>query len=195
MKRKTRVKSVVLTDENVVNKIYLIRSKRVMLDSDLADLYGVETKVLNQAVKRNYARFPEDFMFSLKVKEWKSLRSQIVTSNEIPEEVIRGGRRTLPVVFTEQGVAMLSSILKSNTAIKVNIQIIRIFTRMRELLLTNKGILLRMEQLEKRILKHGYSLKTQEKEIQYIFSILKELINPPVKPRKRIGFKGDNESV
>ncbi len=192
MKTKTRGKSVSVTDENVVNKIYLIRNKRVMLDSDLAELYGVETRVLNQAVKRNLARFPDDFMFVLKVREWQSLRSQFVTSNENEDELSRGGRRFSPTVFTEQGVAMLSSILKSNTAIKVNIQIIRIFTRMRELLLTNKGILLRMEQLEKKMLRHGYTQKNQQKEIQYIFSILKELIHPQVKPIKRMGFKGDD---
>ncbi|MEI7512425.1 MAG: ORF6N domain-containing protein [Candidatus Uhrbacteria bacterium] len=116
--------------ERIENRIFIIRGKKVMLDRDIAELYGVETKVLNQAVKRNIERFPEDFMFELSLNEAESLRSQFVTSN-----IGRGGARYLPVVFTEQGVAMLSSVLKSKRAIQVNIQIIRTFTKLREMVL------------------------------------------------------------
>ena len=126
-----------IADENIIDKIYHIRSKKVMLDRDLAELYGVGTKVFNQAVKRNPKRFPSDFMFQLTKKEYDSLRSQIVT--------LENGRgkhsKYIPYVFTEQGVAMLSGVLNSNQAISVNVQIMRIFTRMRELLVTHKDIL------------------------------------------------------
>lgn len=172
-----------ITDEKIIDKIYLIRGKKIMIDSDLAELYDVETKVLNQAVKRNINRFPEDFMFRLSTEEYNSLKSQIVTSNQ------RGGRRYLPLVFTEQGVAMLSSVLKSETAIYVNIQIIRVFTRMRELLLSNKEILLKLEKIEKKLLKQNAVQQKHEEEIQSVFEVLKELINTPQTPRKRIGYK------
>ncbi len=146
-----------------------------MLDRDLAELYGVETRVLNQAARRNEKRFPDDFMFQLTVEELKNLKSQNVISSW-------GGIRKLPLAFTEQGVAMLSSVLNSETAIEVNIQIIRIFSRIRELLLTHKDILLKLEQLERKVEGH-------DREIQLIFTALKKLINPPQKPRPRIGFK------
>jgi len=165
----------IITSEVIISKIYLIRNQKVMIDSDLAELYGVDTKVLNQAVKRNIERFPEDFMIQLTSQEFENLKSQIVTSSW-------GGRRTLPYVFTEQGVAMLSSVLKSETAILVNIQIIRIFTKMREIILTNKEIIKTLEQIEKKIVSH-------DNDIQIIFNYLRELINPPEKPRKEIGFK------
>jgi len=118
-------KKLAIPDEVIMNKIYLIRGQKVMLDSDLAELYNVRTKVLNQAVKRNFRRFPADFMFQLLEKEYENLRSQYVTSSW-------GGRRGYPFVFTEQGVAMLSSVLNSERAILVNIHIIRVFTRMRD---------------------------------------------------------------
>lgn len=175
-------KVIGITDEHVVNKIYLVKGKRVMLDSDLAILYDVGTKVLNQAVKRNISRFPEDFMFQLSETEWQNLKSQFVTSSW-------GGRRTLPFAFTEQGVAMLSSVLGSETAIHVNIQIIRVFTRMREMLLSNKSILVKIEQIEKKMLKQDITQKKQEDEIREIFEVLKELIRPATVPRKRIGFR------
>jgi hypothetical protein len=139
-------KSVMIPDELLMNKIYLIRGQKVMLDRDLAELYGVATKVFNQAVKRNAERFPKDFMFRLKMKEWAFLRSQIVTS-----KTGSGGARYLPLAFTEQDVAMLSSVLNSETAIRVNIRIIRIFTKMRELLLTHKDILLQLEKMESKL--------------------------------------------
>src|SRR5688500_9219114 len=141
-------KNLILADETVISKIYLIRGKKVMLDRDLAELYGVLTKNLNKAVKRNLDRFPEDFMFQLSKKETDDLRFQFGTSKSE-----HGGARYSPYVFTEQGVAMLSSVLNSKQAIAVNIQIIRVFTRMRELLLTHKDILAKLEHLERKLLK------------------------------------------
>ena len=123
--------------------IYVIRDQKVMLDSDLADLYEVKTKVLNQAIKRNIARFPQDFMFQLTSEECDSLRSQIVTSKKG-----KGGRRYLPYVFTENGVAMLSSVLSSEKAIQINVSIMRIFTRLRSFLLLEKDLSDRVTKLE-----------------------------------------------
>ena len=160
---KKPLKEIAIADEMVMQKIYIIRDQKVMLDKDLAELYGVQTKVLKQAVKRNINRFPFDFMFLLNEKETTALRSQIVTSSW-------GGSRYLPMAFTEQGVAMLSSILNSEQAIKVNIQIIRVFTRMRELLLTHKDVLNKLELLEEKYLRH-------EMDIQTIFEYLKKLIS------------------
>ena len=122
-----------IVEQKILNKIYIIRGEKVMLDKDLAEMYGVETKTFNQSIKRNIERFPKDFMFALSEKEWVNLRSQIVTSSW-------GGARYKPNVFTEQGVAMLSSILNSKTAIEVNIRIIRVFTKMREYALTQKEL-------------------------------------------------------
>lgn len=154
-----------------------------MLDRDLADLYGVETRVLNQAVRRNKRRFPADFMFQLTLKELQIWKSQIVTSNK--ENL---GLRKLPLAFTEQGVAMLSSVLNSESAIKVNIQIIRIFTRMREFLLTQKDLLLKLEQLEKQVTKNS-------EDIHIIFTALKKLLIQPQEPCPRIGFRRANEKA
>ena len=131
-------KEVAIPEEVLMNKIYLTSGTKVMLDSDLAELYQVGTKRLNEQVKRNLGRFPEDFMFQLSKEQWENLKSQNATSSW-------GGRRTLPYVFTEQGVAMLSSVLNSNVAINVNIQIIRVFTKMREMLLTHRDLLFQME--------------------------------------------------
>jgi hypothetical protein len=154
-----------------------------MLDRDLAEMYGVDTKVFNQAVKRNIDSFPKDFMFTLIDKEWQNLRSQIVTSSW-------GGTRYKPNVFTEQGVAMLSSVLNSKTAIEVNIRIIRVFTKMRKYSLTHKEILLQLAKLEKQV-------KGNSKDIENIFAVLKELIEKDSKPapRNRIGFKHYDESL
>jgi hypothetical protein len=174
-----------LTDDLILTKIYLIRGQKVMLDKDLAELYNVETRVFNQAVKRNSNRFPDDFCFQLSEEEYKSLISQFVISNKTAG---RGGTRKLPYAFTEQGVAMLSSILNSELAIKVNIQIIRLFTRMREMLLTHKDILLKLEEMEKKIDAH-------DEDILLIFDYLKQLLNPPNQPRRRIGFKPDDEQT
>ena len=166
-------------DEVIVNKIYFIRGKKVMLDRDLAELYNVTTGILNQAVKRNIKRFPEDFMFQLEDQEVKILISQNVISSW-------GGTRRPPYVFTEQGVAMLSGILNSDVAIEVNIRIIRIFTKLREMLLTNTELLLKLEQLEKQVVQNS-------EDIQMIFSALKELLNPPAEPRTRVGFRRNGE--
>ncbi len=167
-----------VVEEKIINKIYLIRGMKVMLDFELSELYETETKQLKRQVRRNIERFPDDFMFELTSKEFSDLRSQFGTSSW-------GGSRYSPMAFTEQGVAMLSSVLNSNTAIKVNIQIIRVFTRMKEMLLTNKDILLKLEQLENKVSQH-------DENIQMIFEALKQLLNPPQEPRKRIGFKPDN---
>lgn len=154
------------------------------MDRDLAEMYGVETKRLNEQVKRNKKRFPKDFMFQLTEEELENWKSQFATSNK--EKM---GLRKPPNVFTEQGVAMLSSVLNSETAIEVNIQIIRIFTRLREALLANKDILLKMEQLENKILEQDKKFSKHEEEIQLIFEALKKLLSPPQVPRKAIGFK------
>jgi phage regulator Rha-like protein len=167
-------KKNILPDEVIINKIYLIRDQKVMLDKDLAEMYGIDTKVLKQAVKRNAERFPKDFMFTLTQKEFQHLRSQIVTSSW-------GGIRYLPTAFTEQGVAMLSGVLNSPVAVQVHIQIIRIFTKMKEMLLTNKDILLKLEKMEK-------DVKENKEDIAMIFEALKQLLNPPQPKRKMIGF-------
>ena len=172
----------ILPDETIINKIYIIRDKKVMLDRDLAELYGVDTRVLNQTVKRNLKRFPNDFMFQMTKEELEEWKSQIVISN-----VEKMGIRKLPLVFTEQGVAMLSSVLTSERAISVNIQIIRVFTRMRTMIESHKEILRKLEQLEKK------DLELDEK-VTLIFEYLKELEQTKTEEadsskRKRIGFK------
>jgi hypothetical protein len=177
-------KLITITDEEVVSKIYHVRGKKVMLDRDLAEMYRVETGQLKRQVRRNIARFPRDFMFEMSHDEFQNWRSQIGISNED-----KMGLRHAPFCFTEQGVAMLSSILKSKAAIEVNIQIIRIFTRIREVLLTHKDVLIKMEQLEKNMLKQDHKTSKHEEDIQRIFKVLKQLLNPPEEPRKLIGFK------
>jgi hypothetical protein len=168
-------------NEVIINKIYLIRGKKVMLDRDLSELYQVETKRLKEQVKRNIGRFPEDFMFELTKEEFENWRSQIATSHS--EKM---GLRYLPFAFTEQGVAMLSSVLNSERAIQMNIQIIRIFTKMKEMALMHSDILLKLESLEKQGSKHS-------QEIQAIFKALKQLVQTPKieEERVRIGFKKD----
>jgi hypothetical protein len=179
MVRKKSESEIVVTDESIISKIYLIRHQKVMLDSDLAELYGVEARVLNQAVKRNLIRFPKDFMFQLTKKEFENLKSQIVTSSW-------GGKRKLPNVFTEQGVSMLSGVLNSPVAIQVHIQIIRVFAKMKELLLSHKDILLKLEKLEK-------DVKENKQDIAMIFDALKQLLNPPPPKRRMIGFNRRDE--
>jgi hypothetical protein len=138
------MKEEIMDLKEIENMIYLIRGQKVMLDKDLAKLYEVETKVFNQAIKRNIQRFPEDFMFQLNFQEFTNLRSQIVTSS-----LDYGGRRYLPYVFTESGVAMLSSVLKSERAISVNISIMRIFIRLRSYLLLENSVEKKLDDLEK----------------------------------------------
>ena len=169
-------------EELIVRKIYLIRNRKVMLDSDLALLYGVTTGNLNKAVSRNISRFPEDFMFQLTKKEFEDLVFQIGRASW-------GGRRIAPKVFSEQGVAMLSSVLNSDRAISVNIQIIRVFTRMRELISDHKEILQKLVQIEQKDIE-------QDKKITLIFKYMKQLetarLNQEAfQERKRVGFKQD----
>ena len=168
-----------IPDEIVMNKIILIRGQKVMLDRDLATLYGVTTGNLNKAVSRNIDRFPDDFMFTLTKGEMNNLMFQNGISSW-------GGTRKLPRAFTEQGVAMLSGVLNSETAIRVHIQIIRVFAKMRELLLTHKDILLQLEKIEKKLTGH-------DEDIALIFEYLKKLLNPPQPPRQKIGFKRKEE--
>lgn len=166
-----------IPDEVVMSKIFLVRGQKVMLDIDLAELYQVETKRLNERVRRNRNRFPDDFSFQLSIEEWNSLRSQSATSNGR-----QGGRRYAPFAFTEHGVLMLSSVLNSDRAIHVNIQIMRIYTKLKEMIMDHKDILLKLERIEKKVAKHDESFKI-------VFSYLKELLNPQTEPMRAIGFK------
>ncbi|MFH1653586.1 MAG: ORF6N domain-containing protein [Pseudomonadota bacterium] len=163
----------------IEKKIYFIREHRVILDSDLAELYEVSVKILNQAIKRNKSRFPADFMFQLTKEEDQSLRSQFVTLN-----TGRGQhRKYLPYAFTEQGVAMLSSVLKSKRAIQVNIEIMRTFVKLRELISSHRGLAQKLNALEKH---YNYKFKI-------VFDAIHELMTPPTPKRRRIGFKVDDK--
>lgn len=154
----------IITQIAIESRIHLVRGMKVMLDSDLAELYEVETRILNQSIQRNRIRFPDDFMFQLTADEAELLRSQIVISNKG-----RGGRRYLPFVFTENGVAMLSSVLNSDRAILVNIQIMRAFTRIRNLVADNADLRKAIQQIERR-------LNTHDQQIQVAFAALKGLL-------------------
>jgi len=169
-------KIVVIPDEVAIKKILMIRGKKVMIDKDIAELYGVSTKRLNEQVKRNKKRFPEDFMFQLTQEE----KDEVVAICDHLKNLKFSA--SLPFVFTEHGAVMLASVLNSDRAIEVNIQIVRIFTQLQELLLTNKDILLKLEQLERKATDH-------DEDIRQIFGALKKLLNPPQIPRQRIGFK------
>jgi len=158
--------------ERVENRILTIRGHRVMLDADLAELYGVPTKRLNEAVRRNAARFPEDFMFQLTVDEAETLRSQFATSNG------RGGRRYIPYVFTELGVAMLSSVLNSERAVQVNIAIMRAFVRLRELAASHKDVLRRLDEMEQKY----------DRQFKVVFDAIRALMEPPKTTTRRIGY-------
>jgi phosphomevalonate kinase len=171
--------SILVDEQKILNRIYVIRNEKVMLDRDLAELYGIETRTLKQAVKRNIERFPKDFMFEMKVSEIDKMVSQ----NVIPSKSYFGGAS--PFCFTEQGVTMLSCILNSKTAIDVNLKVVRIFVKMREYALSNKEILMQLAKLEKEV-------RGNIKDIENIFAVLKELISnhaTPLKPRNKIGFK------
>ncbi len=168
--------------ENIIKqRILLIRGNRVMIDSELAQLYGVSTKVFNQAVKRNINRFPEDFMFQLSEGDIENLRSQFVTSSLDSDY---GGRRYLPYVFTEHGVAMLSSVLNSERAVAMNIFIIRTFIKIRELVVSNKELTLEIE-----IIKNNQ--KDQGKLIENIQSVVTQMIEKPIRQKGKIGFNKD----
>ena len=164
-------------DPTTVGKaIVELREERVILDRDLAALYQVEVKALNQAVKRNRERFPPDFMFELTAEETRALRSQFVTSKPG-----RGGRRYAPYAFTEQGVAMLSSVLRSDRAVQVNVEIMRAFVRLRRFLQTNVELARKLAALEKRY----------DARFRVVFDAIRELMDPPKRPRRRIGFGDD----
>ncbi len=181
----------------IQSRILALREQRVMLDADLAQLYGVETRVLVQAVKRNLARFPEDFMFQLSGEEWAALRSQSVISNTEG----RGGRRTAPYAFTEQGVAMLSTVLGSPRAIAVNIEIMRTFVRVRALAATHGDLAKRLAELEDKTealaMNHDTFSRNTRNQLKQVFDALRELMTPPDPPKRPIGFispedKGNN---
>ncbi len=176
--------SALIPDEVIMKKIYMFRGSKVMLDRDLADLYEIENKQLKRAVRRNISRFPEDFMFELSTEEFNNLRSQFDTSNW-------GGTRYVPMVFTEHGVIMLASVLNSERAIQVNIQIVRIFTRMREILASHKELLLKLEKIAHKLAEH-------DDQILVIFEYLKKLEQAKhqlmeQQNRKRLGFKRMDE--
>ncbi len=169
-------KEIIISDAVVINKIHVIRGEQVMLDNDLAELYGVETKYLKRQVRRNAERFPEDFMFELTKQEYDSLRSQIGT--------LKRGEHTkyLPYVFTEIGIPQLSTVLNSKRAIMVNLQIMRVFAKMRRILLTHKDLFLKLELMEKKLI-------GQDEKIELIFNYLKQFIHEQETPRKKIGYK------
>jgi phage regulator Rha-like protein len=173
MKDKTSIQNASLVPiERIQKCIYVIRGRKVILDSDLSGLYGVQTKVLLQAIKRNIERFPADFMFQLSASEFKILRSQIVTSSW-------GGRRYAPYAFTEQGVAMLSSVLRSRRAIEINIAIIRVFVRLRKILADNAALRKKLEE--------------HDEKIKYIFNVLGQMLQEEENPKKRIGYLTEME--
>ena len=171
--------SLIISEENISNKIYFFRNQKMMLDRDLAELYGIETKRLKEQVKRNISRFPDDFMFELSKEEFGNWRSQIATSNSD-----KMGLRYTPMAFTEHGVLMLSSILNSDKAIQTNIQIMRIFTKVRQMLLETTEIRLDIAQMQKKLVNH-------DKNIELVFSYLDEMTEKEnnVKPRTKIGYK------
>jgi len=168
--------AAIIPTERIERLILLIRGHKVMLDTDLAVLYGVETRVLVQAVKRNSNRFPADFMFQLSDEEANVLRSQIVISKNR-----RGGRRYLPYVFTEQGVAMLSSVLNSERAVEINIEIMRAFVRLRGMILSNKDLARKLDALE-------HKLESHDVHIRSLFEAIRQLMTPPEPTKRRIGF-------
>ena len=185
--------------ENLAQLVFWVRGEKVLLDADLAMLYGVETGALNRAVKRNIERFPADFMLQLTPEEWEDLKCQIGISSSpvaaakvkklgaIRSQVVtasaHGGRRAIPYAFTEQGVAMLSSVLHSQRAVEVNIAIMRTFVKLREIMATHKDLAIKIESLEAKYAGH-------DDEIQVIFKTIKKLLEPlPIPPKRRIGFK------
>jgi ORF6N domain-containing protein len=170
---------VLVMEQKILNRINVLRGEKIMLDRDLAELYGIETKVLKQAVKRNMKRFPKDFMFEMTVSEFKKWRGTAALN-----ESDKQGLRHAPFCFTEQGITMLSCILNSKTAIEVNVRVIRVFVKMREYALTHREILFQLAKLEKEV-------KGNSRDIENIFMVLKELIEKQRKPlpRNKIGFK------
>ncbi|WP_114789370.1 ORF6N domain-containing protein [Niabella yanshanensis] len=176
---------MLITDDLLLSKILQIRNQKVMIDRDLAEMYGVETRRLNEQVKRNTDRFPENFAFKLTEEEVELMVSQ----NAIPSRQILGG--SLPNAFTEHGVLMLANVLKSKKAIEVSLQIIDIFVRLREALMTNQDILLKPEQLDRKLIGIGHDVKMHDGEIETIFELIKEIMEEKMRPRpcNLIGFK------
>ncbi|MFL5873624.1 MAG: ORF6N domain-containing protein [Solirubrobacterales bacterium] len=177
----SRDSSELIAAPAIEGRIFVIRERQVMLDEDLADLYGVETKRLVQQVRRNLKRFPEDFMFQLDKAEVEALRSQIATSNNG-----RGGRRYAPYVFTEQGVAMLSGVLHSDRAIAVNIEIMRAFVELRRVATSYTALRERLDELERNMTAR---LNQHDEQIEQIFEVLHQLISPPQPPKHPVGFR------
>lgn len=187
---KDKESHVVILEERIEKKIYLIRGQKVMLDHDLAEIYEVETKQLVRAVKRNISRFPEDFMFRLSYPEVRNLKCQNGTSSLQADAIItnsaseslrfsaHGGARTLPYAFTEHGIVMLSSVLRSDRAVAVNIQIVRTFIRLRQLLASHVELAKQLTALENRY----------DAQFKVVFDAIRELMSPPPSPRRRIGF-------
>ncbi|MBU2567626.1 MAG: ORF6N domain-containing protein [Elusimicrobia bacterium] len=171
----------IIIQEIIEQKIFFIRGHRVMVDSDLAHIYGVTTTRLNQQVKRNLSRFPKDFMFQLTRDEFKNLMLQFATSNKG-----QGGRRKLPYVFTEHGAIMLASVLNTLIAVRSSIQVVRAFVKLREILSTHKELAHKLTELEQKIEKHDTEIKT-------IFEAIRQLMAPPTKPKRPIGFLGSHD--
>ena len=182
---KKELQALVL-EQKILNRIYVIRNEKVMLDRDLAELYGVETKRLKETVKRNKDRFPKDFMFEMTATEFKKWREN--TALNVAD---KQGLRYAPFCFTEQGVTMLSCILNSKTAIEVNLRVVRVFVKMREYALTHKEILMQLAKLEKEVSSNNRNTEKNSKDIENIFMVLKELLEKEAKPtpRNKIGFK------
>lgn len=179
-KKESRKPLVHISDETVINKILTIRGMKVMVDKDIADLYHVTTKRLNEQVKRNKQRFPEDFMFQLTAEE----KEEVVAKCEHLKNLRFSP--ALPYVFTEFGIMMLASVLNSDTAIQVNIQIVRVFAKIREMLITHKDILLKLEKIEKKLGEH-------DGQIGIVFEHVRSLINTPPPPRRKIGFRRSDD--
>lgn len=170
--------NALIPTERIEQRILLIRGEKVILDADLAALYSVETKILNQAVKRNLARFPDDFMFQLTAEEFSNLRSQSVTSSW-------GGRRTPPYAFTEQGIAMLSSVLRSDRAVMVNVQIVRTFVRLRRMLSENAELARKLAALERKY----------DEQFKVVFDAIRSLMDPSNVEPQRMGFHVIREQI
>ena len=165
--------NLIITADRIERRIFYLRGVKVILSSDLAELYGVAVKALNQAVRRNLDRFPEDFMFQLDREEFNNLKSQIVTSNW------GGVRRALPYAFTEQGIAMLSGVLKSPSAIRVNIEIMRTFVKLTRMLASNVELARKVDEMEKKY----------DRQFKTVFDAIRQLMTPPPVPPKPIGFR------
>ena len=167
--------SDVIPIESIANRIYLVRGAKVMLDSDLAELYDVPTRRLNEQVKRNLNRFPEDFMFQLTREEYQNLRSQFATSSD---DSSHGGRRYAPLVFTEHGALMAASVLKSKRAVEVSIYVVRAFVQLRQMLATHKDLKKKIEKMESKY----------DEQFQVVFEAIRHLLEEDEKPKRKIGF-------